>query len=151
MSMAAETAGAPVNPPGTAAITRTLPDFTQLVTQVTPAVVSVTNRLTDSNNERGRKQGQMPQLPFPFNRMIPMLPPEHAVEGRGSGFIIDANGTIVTNNHVVKDASSLTVTLIDGTTLPAKIIGRDPRTDIAVLKVDAGHPLPYIHSATQPT
>ena len=144
VSMAAETAGAPVNPPGTAAMTRTLPDFTQLVTQVKPAVVSVTNRLKDSNDEGDPTQGLMPQLPFPFSRMIPQFPQRHAVEGRGSGFIIDANGTLVTNNHVVKGARSLTVMLNDGTTLPAKIIGRDPRTDIAVLKIDAGHPLPYI-------
>jgi serine protease Do len=76
--------------------------------------------------------------------MIPQQPQARAVEARGSGFIIDANGTIVTNNPVVKDAKSVTVTLDDGTTLPAKIVGRDPRTDIAVLHVDAGHKLPYI-------
>ena len=68
----------------------------------------------------------------------------HAVEARGSGFIIDADGTVVTNNHVVKDATSVSVTLADGTRLPAKILGRDARSDLAVLKIDAGHPLPYI-------
>jgi serine protease Do len=68
----------------------------------------------------------------------------HAVEARGSGFIIDADGTIVTNNHVVKDAKSVSVTLDDGTKLPAKVIGTDPRTDIAVLKIDAHKQLPYI-------
>ena len=57
------------------------------------------------------------------------------MEARGSGFIIDASGTIVTNNHVVKGAKSVTVTLDDGTELPAKVVGTDPRTDIAVLKV----------------
>ena len=76
--------------------------------------------------------------------MIPQQPQMHAVEARGSGFIINANGTIVTNNHVVKDAKSITVTLDDGNTYPAKVIGTDPRTDIAVLKIDVGHPLPYI-------
>ena len=144
VSMAAETDGAPVNPPGTTAMTRTLPDFTRLVTQVKPAVVSITNKLKDTSDASESMHGQMPQLPFPFSQMIPQFPQQHAVEGRGSGFIIDANGTIVTNNHVVKDAKSLTVTLNDGTTLPAKIVGCDPRTDIAVLKVNAGHPLPYI-------
>ena len=63
---------------------------------------------------------------------------------RGSGFIIAANGTIVTNNHVVKDATKVIVTLDDGTELQAKVLGRDPRTDIAVLKVTADHTLPYI-------
>ena len=89
-------------------------------------------------------QGLARQLPFPFNQMIPQQPQMHAVEARGSGFIIDANGTIVTNNHVVKDAKSVSVTLDDGTSCRAKVIGTDPRTDIAVLKIDAGHPLPYI-------
>ena len=67
-----------------------------------------------------------------------------SMEARGSGFIIDTGGTIVTNNHVVKGAQSVSVTLDDGTQLPAKIVGRDPRSDLAVLKVNAGHSLPFI-------
>ncbi len=51
---------------------------------------------------------------------------------------------IVTNNHVIKDAGRITVTLDSGQTLPAKVIGADPRTDIAVLKIEANHPLPYV-------
>ena len=141
---ATEGSGTPVNPPGATTMTQTLPDFTSLVTQVKPAVVSITNKMKASADEPGQMQGELPQLPFPFNQLIPQLPQQHVIEGRGSGFIINANGTIVTNNHVVKDAKTLTVTLDDGTTLPAKVIGRDPRTDIAVLKVDAGHTLPYI-------
>jgi serine protease Do len=139
---------APVNPPGTQVQPHVLPDFTSLVSQVKPAVVSITNKLraTPAALEQDQ-QGQMPQLPFPFNQMIPnggQQQQERAVEARGSGFIINANGTIVTNNHVVKGARTLSVTLDDGTVLPAKVIGTDPRTDIAVLKVDAGHPLPFI-------
>jgi serine protease Do len=145
---------APVNPPGTQLQPHTLPDFTNLVTQVKPAVVSITNKLKPTaaameDDQQGSGQqggGQMPQLPFPFNQMIPngQQQQEHAVEARGSGFIISADGIIVTNNHVVKGERSLSVTLDDGTVLPAKVIGTDPRTDIAVLKVDAGHPLPFI-------
>jgi serine protease Do len=141
---AAETGGAPVNPPGAASTPQTLPDFTHLVAQAEPAVVSITNKLSNRGSENGQAQGEGPQLPFPFNQMVPREPEAQAAEARGSGFIIDANGTIVTNNHVVNHARSLTVTLNDGTTLPAKVIGRDPRTDIAVLKVDAGHALPFI-------
>ena len=139
---------APVNPPDTQLQPHTLPDFTNLVTQVKPAVVSVTNKLqaTPASLEDEQQGGQMPQLPFPFNQMIPNMPQqrEHAVEARGSGFIISADGIVVTNNHVVKSAKTLSVTLDDGTVLPAKVIGTDPRTDIAVLKVNAGHPLPFI-------
>ncbi len=135
----------PVNPPGTAVQPHTLPDFTSLVTQVKPAVVSITNKLKPTAAALDQDGGPMQQLPFPFNQMIPNGgQQQHAVEARGSGFIINADGTIVTNNHVVKGASSLSVTLDDGTVLPAKVIGTDPRTDIAVLKVDAKHPLPFI-------
>ncbi len=92
-----------------------LPDFTNLAAQVSPAVVSVTVR------EDGG-QG----------------------EARGSGFIINPNGTVITNNHVVQGGEQVSITLSDGTELPAKVIGRDPRSDLAVLKVDAGHKLPSL-------
>jgi serine protease Do len=141
---AAEGAGVPVNAPGVTATTPTLPNFTRLVARVEPAVVSITNALNPNSLYQGSPQDKLGQLPFPFNQMIPQLPQLQAVKARGSGFIINPNGTIVTNNHVIKDAKTITVKLDDGTTLTAKVIGRDPRTDIAVLKVDADHPLPYI-------
>ena len=140
------TPGAPVNPPGSGMTGHTLPDFTDLVTQVKPAVVSITTKLQASpaSDEDG-PQLPMPFRQFPFGGMGPQMGPHaHAIEARGSGFIVDANGTIVTNNHVVKDAKSVSVTLDDGTQLPAKVIGRDARTDIAVLKIDAHKQLPYI-------
>jgi serine protease Do len=137
------TPGAPVNPPGMSG--HTLPDFTDLVTQVKPAVVSITTKLQSG----AAADEDQPQLPapfrqFPFGGMGPGMGPHRAVEARGSGFIVDANGTIVTNNHVVKDAKTVTITLDDGTTLPATVVGRDARTDIAVLKVNAHKQLPYI-------
>jgi serine protease Do len=135
------TAGQPVNP-ATVATARSLPDFSDLVTRVKPAVVSITTKVRVAATE-GRMQG-MP-LPFPFNQMVPDAQRGPRVsEGRGSGFIVHANGTIVTNNHVVRDATTVTVTLDDGKELQAQVIGRDPRTDIAVLKVTTDHPLPYI-------
>ncbi|HEY8290351.1 MAG TPA: hypothetical protein VIG49_13850, partial [Acetobacteraceae bacterium] len=100
------TAGSPVNPPGTAVAPHTLPDFTGLVAQVKPAVVSITTKLKDNDQATEDQQGAMPELPFPFNQMVPQHR-ARAVEARGSGFIIDANGTIVTNNHVVRDATSV--------------------------------------------
>ncbi|HTI79455.1 MAG TPA: DegQ family serine endoprotease [Acetobacteraceae bacterium] len=139
------TAGTPVNPPGSNPTNgQVLPDFTNLVHQVKPAVVSINVKLKQdaSEAEAGRQQ----QMPFPFGQMMPfgMHPQARAVEARGSGFIINADGTIVTNNHVVKDAKSVSVTLDDGTKLAAKVVGTDPRTDIAVVKVDARKALPYI-------
>lgn len=139
----------PVNPSGTVAVPAQLPDFTGLVEQVRPAVVSITTKMKSGGDDSDgpMQEGPPMQLPPPFNHMFPQFGPpgaEHVVEARGSGFIIKSDGTIVTNNHVVKDAESVSVTLNDGKTLPAKIIGTDPRTDIAVLKINAGHRLPYI-------
>jgi serine protease Do len=130
----------PVNPPATTQPRAVLPDFSDLVAQVKPAVVSITTTI-DATRDSGTKTPN--PLPFPFNQMIP-----HGEEGvheaRGSGFLIRQDGLIVTNNHVVKDGSSVSVTLDDGTELKAKVLGTDTRTDIALLKVDAGKPLPFI-------
>jgi serine protease Do len=139
--------GAPVNPAGSSMSNHTLPDFTDLVTLVKPAVVSITTKLQAAPAAFEGDEQQMPSpfRQFPFGGMGPQTGPQmHAVEARGSGFIIKADGTIVTNNHVVKGAKAVSVTLDDGTQLPAKVIGRDSRTDIAVLKVDAHKQLPYI-------
>jgi len=115
------------------------PDFVPLVAQVKPAVVSITN---DLQPHPAAMQGPPPGMfPFPFGGQ-PQQP--EAVEARGSGFIISPSGLIVTNNHVIKDEKTLTVTLDDGTKLAAHVVGADPRTDLALLKVDAGHPLPYV-------
>lgn len=125
---------APVNLPPTAQAS-VVPDFADLVARVKPAVVSVTTKMTarpasdDGAAMRpGRQSGQ-------------------ASEARGSGFIVSADGIVVTNNHVVADAQSVTVTLDDGRELTAKVIGRDARSDIAVLKIDAKADLPYLTMA----
>ena len=139
-----------------------VPDFSALVKNVSPAVVSVDVHLKldqtsddqgddDSNGGPGQGgQGQnglppgFPQIPgMPFGFGGPHQAPQ-AVEAKGSGFVIDPSGIIVTNNHVVKDARTVTVTMSDGNTYPAKILGTDPKTDLAVLKISAGHPLPFV-------
>ncbi|OYV35909.1 MAG: endopeptidase [Acidocella sp. 20-61-6] len=127
-----------------------VPDFTNLVKKVTPAVVSIDVhlKLDQTSDQSGGGQG-MPQIPgfppgfpFGFGQGGPAQP--QAVEAKGSGFIINSDGIVVTNNHVVKDARTVSVQLSDGESYPAKIIGTDPKTDLAVLKIKAGHPLPYV-------
>jgi serine protease Do len=130
-------------------VSHPLPDFVDLVKRVKPAVVSITSKIERDESESFGAQQQSPfggQLPFglPFS-FGQMQPHPHAIEARGSGFIIDADGIIVTNNHVVKDAKSVSVTLDDGTTVPAKILGRDTRSDLAVLKIKTDHRLPFIN------
>jgi serine protease Do len=136
---------APINTAKQAAMPERLPSFTHLVAQVKPAVVSVTNYLKQQPAVQQQMPGG-PQLPFPFNQFPfnQMVPHPQAVEARGSGFIINPDGLIVTNNHVVKNASRITVTLDDGTTVPAKVVGADPRTDIALLKISVDHKLPFL-------
>ena len=136
-----------------AAPAQVVPDFANLVSRVSPAVVSITTELAatpaaDNGQDDQGAQG-MPQAPFPFMFRFPNggMGGHHGVqheEARGSGFLVDADGTIVTNNHVIEHAKSVSVTLEDGTVLPAKIIGRDPGTDLAVLRIKAGHKLPYL-------
>ena len=113
-----------------------VPDFADLVDKVRPAVVSITSKL--SVEPAADEQG--PALPFGPR---PHGHPQGG-EARGSGFIIDADGTVVTNNHVVHNAQSISVTLSDGTELPAKLIGTDSRTDIAVLKITSDKKLPFV-------
>jgi len=141
-------------------------DFTNLVKNVTPAVVSIDVHLKldqTADNVGGDNSGDggdggdsgggmppgfpgIPGLPpgFPFGMQGGPMQQPQAVEAKGSGFIISPSGIIVTNNHVVKDAKSVSVTLSDGSTYAAKVLGTDPRTDLAVVKIDAGHPLPYV-------
>ncbi len=126
-------AAGPIQP---SAVAHPLPDFSDLAGQVSPAVVSVTVRERAPADGPQEMRGPLGMMPGQGQRPVQMA--------RGSGFILDADGTIVTNNHVVQGADRVTVTLTDGTELPAKIVGRDPRTDLAVIKVDAGHPLPSL-------
>ena len=119
--------------------------FSELATKVKPAVVNIAT----SEMPRQRGMEDMPdaspdfQVPDMFRHFFGHhgSAPEHAL---GSGFVIDPAGYVVTNNHVVDGAHKITVTLDDGSSHPAKIIGRDAKTDLALLKIDAGKPLPYV-------
>lgn len=113
-----------------------LPDFTELVSQAGPAVVNIQSTSTGG---RGDEEQQVPEI---FRRFfgpgqIPRAPQQGQRVSAGSGFIISSDGYVLTNNHVVDGADSVTVRLFDRRDLDAKVIGTDPQTDIALLKIDA--------------
>jgi len=124
-----------------------LPDFVQMVKEVSPAVVNI-NTTQKMPKRRGLPPGMLPDLPegHPFNELfrhffegIPpgALPDVKPAQSLGSGFIIESDGIILTNAHVVKDAESINVRLQDKREFPAKVVGMDERTDVAVLKIEA--------------
>jgi serine protease Do len=119
--------------------------FAPLVRRVVPAVVNIT--VTESQVPSETPAAMPPELRgTPFERQFRerFRNRREQVLGAGSGFIIDASGLIVTNNHVVGRADKITVALSDGTELPARLIGSDDLTDIAVIRVSSPTPLPYV-------
>ncbi|MDI3383008.1 DegQ family serine endoprotease [Xenophilus aerolatus] len=151
-------AQAPVTPafaqsaPQPAAPTRTLPDFTDLVDQVGPSVVNI--RTVERVAQRGGNGEMDEEMQEFFRRFfgqpIPGVPrqgprpnrpqqpqEEERPRGVGSGFILTPDGYVMTNAHVVEDASEVLVTLPDKREFKAKIVGADKRTDVAVVKIEA--------------
>ena len=110
----------------------------QVYETANPSVVNI--RVT-MQAQTGRLQ-QMPGQPFPFGQGAPdQGTPDQGgaipqAQAEGSGFVWDKQGHIVTNNHVVDGATDITVTFSDGTSVPAKLVGRDPDSDLAVISVD---------------
>ena len=130
------------------AFARPAPDsFADLAEHLLPTVVNIA---TEQTLKAAGPQAALPDLPpgSPLQDLFKDFldknknAPRH-VTSLGSGFIIDASGLIVTNNHVIDDADQITVTLNDGTSLPAKLLGRDEKTDLALLKVKPKSPLPF--------
>jgi len=136
--------------------------FADLVSKVKPAVISVRVKITpDQDATNGSGGGNE----IPFQRGAPLdkffqqfgrsnipngMRPRQVITGEGSGFFISADGYAVTNNHVVDHASSVQVTTDDGKTHTAKVIGTDPKTDLALIKVDGDGQFPYVKFADQP-
>ncbi len=132
--------------------------FADLVEKLSPAVVNIS---TTQKVKRPRFRGLPPGSPFEeffdefFNRRRQGRDrdggdedsdnePQQRLYSLGSGFVIDPDGYIVTNNHVVQGAETITVRMKDGEEYEATLVGRDAEVDVALLKIDAGRKLPYV-------
>lgn len=140
--------------------------FADVVERVTPAVVSVRVKLDEPRMTTGRdgferfgRENLPPQIEEFFKRFFgermpdirPGPGPRRRAQGQGSGFFISADGYVVTNNHVIDKSTEVEITTNDGKTYAAKVIGTDPRSDIALLKVDGRNDFPWVKfAATAP-
>jgi serine protease Do len=121
------------------------PDFVSLAKQLGPMVVNVsTTQIRQAAEQRPAPFGDNDQPGQFWQRFFgaPMPRGPQRQNGLGSGFIIDRDGTILTNYHVVEGAQKIVVTLSDGKSFDARVLGKDPKTDIAMIKIDAGTSLP---------
>ena len=133
--------------------------FADLAEQVSPAVVTVST-VQKASRTIARPDGEMPGLPIPedspFRDFFEHFfdgetfggqPPEGSgrpAKGVGSGFILDPEGFVVTNDHVVNGADEIKVILKDGQSFEAELVGRDDKTDLALLKIESRDPLPHV-------
>ncbi len=131
------------------ALGRAAPDsFADLSAQLLPTVVNISTSQTLKPSQKGVFPDVPPGSPVEdlFKKWFgPKSNQPRHISSLGSGFVIDPSGLIVTNNHVIEDADQITVTLNDGTSLPAKLVGRDDKTDLALLKINPRRPLPSAH------
>jgi serine protease Do len=168
--VAFETSVAPVSAEATSVQAPAGPgSFADIVDRVKPAVVSVKVKLSDADQVDDEDSDGIPGLPdipknSPFYRFFRHFgmpdnndgqdhgdrspsPRRHFAQAQGSGFFISGDGYIVTNNHVVDHASDVTVTTSEGKSMPAKVIGVDSKTDLALLKAE-GSDFPYVTFAS---
>jgi serine protease Do len=140
----------------TADLPQNAPSFAPLIARVKASVVSVKVKIpAEGSDAQANLSGQMDNLPPEIQKFFKQfggMPNGEAMpEGRhpmmvgeGSGFFISADGYIVTNNHVVDHAKTVTVTTQDGKTLDAKVVGTDPKTDLALIKVNEAGDYPFV-------
>ncbi|OWU72598.1 serine protease [Marinibacterium profundimaris] len=130
---------------------QTRPDsLAPLADQVSPAVVNITTSTVVEG--RTGPQGIVPEG-SPFEDFFREFQDRNGGEGRrprrssalGSGFVISEDGYVVTNNHVIESADEITIEFFDGDELQATVVGTDPNTDIALLKVETDEPLPFVN------
>ena len=136
----------PVVVPAAAGIRMVPVDIPQLFKEVSPAVVNISTTQTVKLNRPRMRNPFGQQDPFDefFNNFFGRMPREQKRRSLGSGFIVSPDGYILTNNHVVEKADEVTVTLLDKEEFKAKVVGTDPKIDIALIKIDAKKKLTYV-------
>ena len=143
----------------TPTLARPAPDsFADLAARLLPAVVNIsTTQTLPAKGDKGSRGPDVPQFPpgSPFEQFFkdfldknrpggqPQSLPRHATS-LGSGFIIDPSGLVVTNNHVIADADQITVTMQDDASFKADVVGKDSKTDLALLRIKSPKPLPFV-------
>ena len=110
-----------------------LPSFADLVERARPAVINIYTKT--------RVKTPRPALRNPF---VPYAPRDRVSESLGSGFIIDEGGMALTNHHVIKGAQEIEVRLLDDRRFKARVVGEDPKTDVALLQIESEKPLPFL-------
>ena len=142
--------------------------FADVVDRVKGAVVSVKVKMVDASADDSDDSSGMPDFPpgSPMEKFFRQFGGHgdrgeqhgehsfgqrahpHTAMAQGSGFFISADGFIVTNNHVVEHATDVTVTTVDGKEIPARVVGTDPKTDLALLQVKSGDNYPFVTFAS---
>jgi serine protease Do len=131
---------------GVPVVAGTFPSFADVAERVTPAVVNVSVKASKMQPMLGGGHHGLPDnvpVPESFRRFFEQpgqVVPRQSM-GQGSGFVVDSQGYIVTNHHVIDGADEVTVVLNDGSSHAARVVGRDTKTDLALLKIDADRPL----------
>lgn len=138
--------GKPVVVPAAAGLRMVPVDIPQLFKEVSPAVVNISTTQVVKLTPPKTRNPFGPQDPFDdfFNNFFGRMPREQKRKSLGSGFIVSPDGYILTNNHVVEKADEVTVTLLDKEEFKAKVVGTDPKIDIALIKIDAKKKLTYV-------
>ena len=134
----------------TEAVQQPFTNFADLVAKVKPAVISVRVKFDDASTTALQEGSSLDKFfrQFGFENMPDGVPRRHEViTGEGSGFFISADGYAVTNNHVVNHATTVQVTTDDGSIYSAKVVGTDPKTDLALIKVDGKKDFTYVKFA----
>jgi serine protease Do len=132
---ASVTGAQPTTPPASVAELNVA--FTTIAERVTPAVVSIQAERTQTTQNQRPRGNRQPSLEDFFGQFDPRF--QQPQQASGTGFIVSPDGYVLTNNHVVANMDRVRVTLTDHRVFPARVLGRDPDTDVAVLKIDANN------------